>query len=124
AAEKRHGDFVRSLIRDGVVTAVHDLSDGGLLVALAEMAMASGIGAVVEGLAKIPAHAFWFGEDQGRYVVTGKDADLIAQRAKAAGVPLTRLGTTGGKILAIAGERPLALTPLTKELGARVPALS
>ena len=48
AAEQRNGDFVRGLIRDGLVTAVHDVSDGGLLVALAEMAMASGIGAVLE----------------------------------------------------------------------------
>ena len=48
AAERRHGDLVRGLIRDGLVTAVHDTSDGGLLVALAEMAIASGIGAVVE----------------------------------------------------------------------------
>jgi len=101
---------------------VHDISDGGLLVALAEMAMASGIGAVVEGLAKIPAHAFWFGEDQGRYVVTGKNADLIAQRAKAAGVPLTRLGTTGGKILAIAGERPLAVAQLKEAFERWLPA--
>src|SRR6202041_459294 len=100
AAEKRHGEFVRSLIRDGLVSAAHDISDGGLLVALAEMAMASGIGAVVEAAAKIPAHAFWFGEDQGRYVLTCKNADLIAERANAAGVPLTRLGATGGKALA------------------------
>ncbi len=48
-AERRHGDFVRDLIRDGLVTAAHDISDGGLLVALAEMAMASGIGAVLDG---------------------------------------------------------------------------
>ena len=54
AAERRHGDFVRGLIRDGLVTAVHDVSDGGLLVALAEMAMASGIGAVLEAPSGIP----------------------------------------------------------------------
>jgi phosphoribosylformylglycinamidine synthase len=48
AAERRHGEFVRALIRDGLVTAVHDISDGGLLVALAEMAMVSHIGAVLE----------------------------------------------------------------------------
>src|SRR5580700_6570202 len=47
AAERRHGDLVRALIRDGVATAVHDVSDGGLLIALAEMAMPSGIGAVL-----------------------------------------------------------------------------
>src|ERR1700744_15709 len=60
-AERRHGDFVRDLIRDGLVTAAHDIADGGLLVAVAEMAMASGIGAVLEGPGAIPAHAFWFG---------------------------------------------------------------
>ena len=75
-----------SLIRDGLVTAAHDISDGGLLVALAEMAMASGIGAVLEASSALAAHAFWFGEDQGRYILTAKNADLIAQRAKAAGV--------------------------------------
>src|SRR5271163_1384382 len=56
AAERRHGDFVRELIRDGSVTAVHDISDGGLVIALAEMAMASGIGAVLEAPSKLPAH--------------------------------------------------------------------
>ena len=100
AAERRHGDFVRALIGEGLVTAVHDISDGGLLIALAEMAMASGIGAVVEAPSQPPAHAFWFGEDQARYVVTAKNADAVAQRAKAAAVPLVRLGTTGGAVLA------------------------
>ena len=48
AAERRNGDFVRALIAEGTATAVHDVSDGGLLVAVAEMAMASGIGAELE----------------------------------------------------------------------------
>src|SRR5438874_13410668 len=69
AAERRNGDLVRGLIAKGVATAVHDLSDGGLLVALAEMAMASGLGAELEP-PPMAAHAFWFGEDQARYVVT------------------------------------------------------
>ena len=71
AHEKRVGDFVRELIRDGVATAVHDISDGGLAVALAEMAMASGIGA--DGRPRSPTSIpipHFFGEDQGRYVVT------------------------------------------------------
>ena len=72
AAEKReNGDFVRALIGDGAVSAVHDVSDGGLLVAVAEMAMASGIGADAgRAPSELPAHAFWFGEDQARYLVT------------------------------------------------------
>ena len=74
AAERRNGDFVRALIAEGTATAVHDVSDGGLLVALAEMAMASGIGAELDA-APLAAHAFWFGEDQARYVVTVRAAE-------------------------------------------------
>jgi phosphoribosylformylglycinamidine synthase subunit PurL len=122
AAERRHGDFVRELIRDGSVTAVHDVSDGGLVVALAEMAMASGIGAVLETPSKLAAHAFWFGEDQARYVVTMKDGADIAARAKAAGVPLTRLGATGGRVLALDGERPLPVDELKRHFEAWLPA--
>jgi phosphoribosylformylglycinamidine synthase II len=122
AAERRHGDFVRALIGDGVVTAVHDLSDGGLLVALAEMAIASGIGAVLEKPSKLPAHAFWFGEDQARYVVTAKNADVVMQRARAAGVSVVRLGATGGTVLAVDGERPLPVADLKKHFEAWLPA--
>jgi phosphoribosylformylglycinamidine synthase len=122
AAERRNGDFVRGLIRDGVVTAVHDLSDGGLLIALAEMAIASGIGAVLETASTIRAHAFWFGEDQARYVVTVKDSELVAQRAKAAAVPFARLGATGGNVLSLSGERPLSVDELKKRFEGWLPA--
>ena len=122
AAERRHGEFVRALIRDGLVTAAHDLSDGGLLVALAEMAMASRIGAVLEVPPGAPAHAFWFGEDQARYVVTARDAEVVAQRAKAAGVPVLRLGATGGRALAVAGERPLPIGDLLSRFEDWLPA--
>src|SRR5882762_8021248 len=62
--ERENGDFVRALVADGLATAVHDVSDGGLAVALAEMAMAAGIGATLDAAA--PPHAFWFGEEIGR----------------------------------------------------------
>ena len=121
AAEKRNGDFIRSLIRDGLATAVHDVSDGGTLVALAEMAIASGIGAVLEAPSNLPAHAFWFGEDQARYVVTTRNTDAIVQRAQAAAVPLRRLGATGGHALAIGGERPLPVGELKRRFEAWLP---
>ena len=89
AAERRHGEFVRQLIAEGKVSAVHDVSDGGLLVALAEMAMASGIGCTLE---EIGDQFTAFGEDQGRYVVTS----AVAETIQAAGIPMTRIGTTGG----------------------------
>ena len=112
AAERRHGEFVRALIRDGLVTAMHDISDGGLLVALAEMAMVSHIGAVLEAPRGVAPHAFWFGEDQARYVLTAKDARAVAERAKAAAVPLTQIGATGGRVLAVADEQPLVVSEL------------
>ena len=101
AAERKHGDFVRGLIADGQATAVHDLSDGGLLVAVAEMAMASGIGAELETPAGQAPHAFWFGEDQGRYVltVTAADAAAVLEKAAKAGIPAQRLGRTAGNAL-------------------------
>ena len=112
-AERRHGDFVRALIGEGLASAVHDVSDGGLLVALAEMAMASGIGAELAP-APLAAHAFWFGEEQGRYVVTAPAAaaEAIIARAGAAGVPVCRIGTTGGDALTPKGERPILVAKL------------
>ena len=122
AAERRHGDFVRTLIRAGLITAAHDVSDGGLLVALAEMAIASGNGAVLESPAELPAHAFWFGEDQARYVVTARNVEPIMERAKAAGVPLTPLGATGGAVVSLSGERPLRVADLKQRFEAWLPA--
>jgi phosphoribosylformylglycinamidine synthase len=115
AVEKRNGDFVRGLIRTGRVTAVHDCSDGGLLVALAEMAMASHIGAALVGpMPKLPAHALYFGEDQARYVVTAapEEADRILAEAMRGNVPAALLGRTGGKELNLPGERPISVARL------------
>ncbi len=93
AKERAHAEFVRALIADGKVSAVHDVSDGGLLVALAEMALAGGIGCTLE---EIGDHFTAFGEDQARYVVTSAVADQI----QAAGIPMLRVGTTGGSAVA------------------------
>jgi phosphoribosylformylglycinamidine synthase len=122
AAERRHGDFVRTLIRDGLITAAHDVSDGGLLVALTEMAIASGNGAILESPSELPTHAFWFGEDQARYVVTARNVEPIMERAKAAGVPLTPLGATGGAVVSISGEQPLRVADLKQRFETWLPA--
>ncbi len=113
--ERRNGDFVRSLIRERVATAVHDLADGGLLVAIAEMAIASGrIGAVLEAPKGMPPHAFWFGEDQARYVVVvaAEAVEAVLRRAAAAGVPASHIGVTGGEALILPDDRPLLLKTL------------
>ena len=118
AAERRNGDFVRGLIEAGKVTASHDCADGGLLITLAEMALASGIGATLEVGAEVtgtmPAHAYLFGEDQARYVLTVATAqagDVIAA-AQAAGVPVTRLGVTAGDRLDLGKHGSIAVATL------------
>ena len=114
--EKENGDFVRALILDGTATAVHDISDGGLLVTIAEMAMASGIGAELDAAPDdVPAHAYWFGEDQARYVVTvpAAAADRLMARARDASIPVWRIGKTGGNQIAVEGQRPLAVADLS-----------
>ena len=114
-AEKRNGDFVRGLIRGGFATAVHDISDGGLLVALAEMAMAGHVGASLEDPPEgMDPYAWWFGEDQARYVVTvpsGQAAELI-HRAEMAGVPAVKIGKTGGDRLLVPDDRPIVVEAL------------
>ncbi|HVI88725.1 MAG TPA: phosphoribosylformylglycinamidine synthase subunit PurL [Dongiaceae bacterium] len=118
AAERRNGDFVRGLIEQGKVTASHDCADGGLLITLTEMAISSGIGASldidIEVTGSVPAHAYLFGEDQGRYVLTvaSAQAGAVIAAAQAAGVPVTRLGTTGGDRLELGKHGAVALTAL------------
>ncbi|MDP2619035.1 MAG: phosphoribosylformylglycinamidine synthase subunit PurL [Hyphomicrobiales bacterium] len=103
--ERRNGDFVRACVREGLVNAVHDISDGGLLLALAEMALAGDKGARIDlptGAADRP-HAFLFGEDQARYLVTLRSGDLskVQERARAAGVPAAEIGRVGGNTVAV-----------------------
>ncbi len=115
AAERRNGDFVRGLIQKKRTSSVHDCSDGGLAIALAEMAMASGLGATIDTLpANLPVHAALFGEDQARYVVavTPSEADQLMADAKAAGIPALKLGTVGGANLNLPGESPISVAEL------------
>jgi phosphoribosylformylglycinamidine synthase len=123
--ERENGDFVRALILDGTASAAHDLSDGGLLVGLAEMTFPNGIGAtLVAAPTDIPAHAHWFGEDQARYVVTvaASAADAIMSKGRAAGVPVSLVGTTGGDSLVLAGERPIPVAALRERFEGWLPA--
>ncbi|ESW81301.1 phosphoribosylformylglycinamidine synthase [Mesorhizobium sp. LSJC269B00] len=118
AHEKRVGDHVRALIASGVVTAAHDLSDGGLAIALAEMAMASGIGATIPGLAGDPIPV-WFGEDQGRYVLTlsvdpqSKEWDAIREEQSKLGIFAPWIGSTGGNELKLGDARAIPVSELT-----------
>ncbi|MBC9033638.1 phosphoribosylformylglycinamidine synthase subunit PurL [Sphingomonas sp. JC676] len=100
--ERRTGAFVRSAISTGCITACHDVADGGLAVALAEMALASNIGAIIDQPQPFGVAGSFFGEDQGLYVVTVKDealADFLvaADKAGLAADPIGR--TIAGRLI-------------------------
>jgi phosphoribosylformylglycinamidine synthase subunit PurL len=123
AIEKRNGDFVRGLVRNGKVSAAHDLGDGGLAVGLAKMAIAGGIGAQIAMAPDLAAHGFLFGEDQARYVVTAtaNEAAAIEAAAQRAGVPCRAIGTTGGTALTVEGEIAIVVADLTRRSEAWLP---
>ncbi|MGR6430672.1 phosphoribosylformylglycinamidine synthase subunit PurL [Rhizobium sp. PAMB 3174] len=103
-AEKRNGDFIRSAIRNGQITACHDISSGGLAIALAEMAIKSGKGAKVSlEESRGPAHALLFGEDQGRYVIAvpADLANFVCASAEGSGIFFRRIGTVEGTSLVV-----------------------
>jgi phosphoribosylformylglycinamidine synthase len=99
ALERRNGDFVRGLIRSGAARVVHDLSDGGLVCAAAEMALASGVGISLRAHSPTHAHPYLFGEDQARYLLAVADAEALLEAARAAGVHASLAGTAGGEEL-------------------------
>jgi phosphoribosylformylglycinamidine synthase subunit PurL len=105
ASEKRNGDFVRALIADGVVSACHDLSDGGLACAAAEMALASDVGVALGYRGDLSDAAFLFGEDQARYLLAAPQSARreIDARAVTAGVDYLIVGEAGGRALSFLG---------------------
>ncbi|WP_341915533.1 phosphoribosylformylglycinamidine synthase subunit PurL [Ferrovibrio terrae] len=111
--ERTNGDAVRMLITKGMVSAVHDCSDGGLAVALAEMAMAAGFGAEVK-LPSGDAFEIGFGEDQGRYVLTcpAEQAEAVIAAVEAVGAPVAKLGLTGGDALTFTGLGTISVAAL------------
>ena len=119
-AERRAGKFVRDCIADGTFLSVHDVADGGVAVAAAEMALAGGLGA---GLTRGPRGdgrlADWFAEDQGLYLVTTLESTVaVDARAQEYGVPVRHMGNvTGGDVLGFYNEgewREIALDDLRR----------
>ena len=113
--ERRNGDFVRDAIHQGRITACHDVADGGLLVAICEMALASTLGARLHYPAGgADAAGFWFGEDQARYVVTmaERDVDAFVAAAVRRGVRVFTLGLVAGKNLTVGTDTIISLGEL------------
>jgi phosphoribosylformylglycinamidine synthase len=120
AAERRHGDFVRAQIAIGHVAACHDIADGGLLVAVAEMAMAGDKGVALENLPAGPAGLF--GEDQGRYLIeTANPMALLAMAANES-IYAQLIGTVGGGALTLPGGNAISVRELRAVNEAWLPA--
>lgn len=95
-AERRNGDCVRKLIQRNLVTACHDISDGGLAVALTEMALAGNIGCSIDLSSDNICNPWLFGEDQGRYLLTTTEPESVFEVSRATNVLALPIGTTGG----------------------------
>jgi len=112
-SERKNGDFVRGQIAAGHVAACHDISDGGLLVALAEMAMAGSRGVALDPLPRhLPPHAWLFGEDQARYLIETADPDAVLAAAKNKSIYAQHTGTVGGGELTLPGVGAISVAEL------------
>jgi phosphoribosylformylglycinamidine (FGAM) synthase-like enzyme len=112
AVERKNGDFVRGLIPTGLVAGLHDLSDGGLLIAAADIALASKVGVTLNATSHAHAHPYLFGEDQARYLVATPDPDAVLAAAKEAGVHANLAGVAGGDAFASTGLFSIPLETL------------
>ncbi|MBL4603323.1 MAG: hypothetical protein JKY84_11295, partial [Emcibacteraceae bacterium] len=115
ALERKNGDFVRAQIQNEKITACHDISDGGLFIALAEMVMASGHGMDISlNNGDIPLHAYGFGEDQARYIIStsATDAQNIIAAAKDADVKIETIGVVQGDSLDIKDTFTISINEL------------
>ena len=123
--EKRNGDFVRGQIRSGRARIVHDISDGGLACAAAEMAIASGVGVKLAHEGQVELFAWAFGEDQARYLIAadGADAEAILKAAKSADIPAMAVGLVAGDQLTLNGQHAVSLSELTRAHEDWMPAL-
>lgn len=123
--EKRNGDYIRRLIRNRRVNAVHDCSDGGLAVTAAEMAFASNKGIQLKASAQIPGHAWYFGEDQGRYLISveANSVNPVISTAQGLGITAQIIGTVGGNRISGENAFDIPLTMLRNQYEAWLPEL-
>ncbi|MEC8309536.1 MAG: phosphoribosylformylglycinamidine synthase subunit PurL [Pseudomonadota bacterium] len=123
-AELRNGLFVQRQIATGLVSAAHDISDGGLAVAIAEMCIAGGLGASIDVPDTGNIVGWAFGEDQARYVVATSALDELLAAAHDAGVPAAAIGSTRTEAeLQFGNENAISVEGISKMVEATIPTL-
>ena len=120
--EVKNGKFIKKLINKNYIKTCHDISDGGLLVAIAEMAVSSGLGAYIK-TQDSNFYNWWFGEDQGRYIITCNNFNLdkIVRLSKLEHIELNCIGKVGGDLLNIDQKNTICISELRKQHEAWLP---
>ena len=116
-SEKNNGKIVFELIDKDLALSCHDISNGGLIVTLSEMAMSTDIGVKVENPKKLRNFIeYLFGEDQGRYVleIDNKNIQKVEKLLKENNIYYEYIGETQEKIFEIVGEMKLDVNDLFK----------
>ena len=114
STEKKNGEFVRHLIEKGMITTCHDLSDGGLALALAEMVIKSKRGIKAQLTGQTPPHAELFGEDQARYLIAVNAHELpkVIEAGKQSSIDLQIVGKVEGDYLEVESHFKLSVDSL------------
>ena len=112
STERKNGECVADILAKHLCNICHDVSGGGILAAVAKMALSGGVGAEIAVQPGADAHTWLFGEDQARYLLAVEDADAVLQAAKAAGVSASVIGSTGGDALTVTGQAAISLSDL------------
>jgi phosphoribosylformylglycinamidine (FGAM) synthase-like enzyme len=101
--EKNVQQALLKAIQSGLVCSAHDLSEGGLGIALAEACISGGIGAAISVDSQLRADAVLFSESQSRILVstTAEQASAFEKQLSDAGVLATKLGQVGGTTLSV-----------------------
>lgn len=122
--EELHGRFIREIISKNIVSAVHDISDGGLMICLAEMILAGSVGARINLPKEDTMHGWAFGEDQSRYLIAVNDRPALEALAKANNVEIAWLGETiSASELTVGSQTPISKGDMISWHEGRLPAM-
>ena len=112
--EKKTGDLIRNLVTNVKIDTVHDISDGGLLIALTEMSISGEIGFQLNLDKSNLNYSFLFGEDQGRYIISVEDKNLndAIEYIKKSNISYLNIGKTNGKKIKIDRDNEIDIEEL------------
>ena len=115
--EKNNGEIVYNLISENLIVSAHDISNGGLIIALSEMSLSSNFGFRLEKMRKLRNFTeYLFGEDQARYVleVEKNNVEKVEKILNNSNIYFEKIGFTQEKYFEIEGEFRIDINDLFK----------